>query len=195
MDNSSAGAGYTGLEIAKNGGNYFLYAANVDNGTVDVFDKNFNYVSNMPFLDPSLPIGAKPFNIRLINGKLYVTYVGPGGGFVNIFNTNGSFVKRFASGGTLAAPWGITSVPVNFGLGSAILVGNFGSGHISIYSYTGQYKGQLNDKFGAPIHIDGLWALIFTSAAMNGNADAELYFTAGPDEEEHGLFGYLEKEE
>jgi hypothetical protein len=43
-------------------------------------------------------------------GQLYVTYVGPGGGLVNVFNTNGDFVKRFATGGTLNAPWGITNV-------------------------------------------------------------------------------------
>ena len=50
--------------------------------------------------------------------------------------------------------------------------------------------GQIMDMNGKPIDIDGLWAL---APGNNGNAGSKdlLYFTAGPDEETHGLFGVL----
>jgi hypothetical protein len=39
--------------------------------------------------------------------------------------------------------------------------------------------------------IDGLWALEFGhGAASNGPANT-LFFTAGPDDEAHGLFGTI----
>ncbi|HUR31919.1 MAG TPA: TIGR03118 family protein, partial [Saprospiraceae bacterium] len=192
VDNSASGASYTGVELANDGTGNFLYVANVAAGKIDVFDQNWNAVNNKPFSDPSLPDGARPFNVQLIDGKLFVTYVGPGGGFVNIFNTNGTFVKRFASGGTLSAPWGITNTPSEFGLGQAILVGNFGDGRINVYNKNGQFKGQLGDENHEPITIDGLWALEFTAAGFAGTDEPDLYFTAGPDEEEHGIFGEIE---
>ena len=46
---------------------------------------------------------------------------------------------------------------------------------------------------GNPISIDGLWGLIFPE---NGNPPGDpnqLFFTAGPDDEAHGLFGYIKK--
>jgi len=42
------------------------------------------------------------------------------------------------------------------------------------------------------VEIEGLWALSF---APNATADDfKLYFTAGPDGEEHGVFGVLSRE-
>lgn len=181
VDRSAMGAVYTGLEIASDGTGNYLYAANVAGGAIDVFDMNWMYVTNKPFNDPSLPAGASPFNMRLIDGKMYVNYVRPGGGFVNIFNTDGTFVERFASGGKLCVPWGITNTPPEFGLGNAILIGNLGDGRINIYNKNGHCKGQLGDDEGNPIMIDGLWALIFTAGAFNGTTDVDLYFTAGPN--------------
>ena len=192
VDNSAGDASYTGVEIAMSGGQPYLYIANVGEGEIEVYDANWNYVDDIEFEDPTLPAGARPFNVRLIDGQLWVTYVGPGGGFVNVFTTNGTFVRRFASGGTLAAPWGITKTPPEFGLGQAILVGNFGDGRINVYNKNGQFKGQLGDEEGNPIAIDGLWALIFEAGAFNRTEEVELYFTAGPDNETHGLFGEIE---
>ncbi len=189
-DRSSFGATYTGVELANDGSGNFLYVANGGNGgSIDVFDDQWNYITTKPFTDASAPPGY-PFNIRLIDGLLYVTYAGPGetGGFVNIFNTNGGFIKRFATGGALDAPWGITKTPPEFGLGQAILVGNFHDGRINVYNKNGQFKGQLADVQRNPIEIEGLWALTF----VPGSTDFSLYFTAGPDDEEHGLFGEIE---
>src|SRR5579864_4318576 len=41
VDNSGAGAVYKGLAMASSGGANFLYASNIHDGTIDVFDTNF----------------------------------------------------------------------------------------------------------------------------------------------------------
>lgn len=194
VDDSAEGASYTGVELARNGTEDLLYVANVAEGSIDVYDGTWAEVEGYEFEDPNLPAGASPFNIQLIFGKLYVTYVGPDGGLVNIFDTSGDFIERFATGGPLSAPWGITNAPPEFGLGQAILVGNFGDGRINIYNKNGQFKGQLGEEKDEPITIDGLWALEFLPSAFTGGTDFELYFTAGPDNEEHGIFGEIEFE-
>ena len=65
---------------------------------------------------------------------------------------------------------------------------------IIVYNKNGQFKGQLGDEDGDVITIDGLWALEFKPGAFNGTSDPDLYFTAGPDNEEHGIFGEIEFE-
>jgi len=194
IDDSGEGASYTGAELAMNGTEALLYVANVAGGEVEVYDSEWNELEDFGFEDPSLPAGASPFNVQLVSGQLYVTYVGPDGGLVNVFNTNGDFVRRFATGGTLSAPWGITNAPPEFGLGQAILVGNLGDGRINVYNKNGNFKGQLADEDGDPIVIDGLWDLVFKPGAFDGTSEVDLYFTAGPDNEEHGIFGEIEFE-
>lgn len=196
---SSCDAVYKGLAIAKNGG-YYLYATNFKGGKVDVFNSSFHYV-HMTFVDPTIPAGYAPFGIQNINGKLYVSYAkqlapdndddesGPGNGYISIFNSDGSFVKRFASRGKLNSPWGMAQVP---GSCHDILVGNFGNGRINDFESNGHYIGQLNDD-GHPITIAGLWAIAYAPDNFV-NGCTRLYFTAGPDDEAHGLFGYLRKE-
>jgi uncharacterized protein (TIGR03118 family) len=73
---------------------------------------------------------------------------------------------------------------------SDILVGNFGNGRINAFNpSTGAYEGRLRSSHGHTIAIDGLWGLRFG----NGNAarDNELLFSAGPDDESHGLLGKI----
>lgn len=168
-----------------------------------VFDSNFNYVTNKPFADGGIPSDYGPFNIRNIDGNLYVTYAkhkapdneddqkGPGNGFVDVFNANGKLLKRFASRGALNSPWGI--VPTANGFfndPNTILIGNFGDGRINVYKDNGDFVGSLKNEGGDDIIIDGLWAIENNIP----NADPkQLYFTAGPDDESHGLFGYLSK--
>ena len=200
-DNSSEGAVYKGVTIAQDEGSNFLYIANFSEGEIEVLDKNFNYVEK-GFEDATIPTGYAPFNIQNIDGKLYVTYAlqssdkyddvaGAGHGYINVFNTDGTFVKRFASGGTLNSPWGITKAPSGFGQGDGnILVGNFGDGRINIYNSDGDYKGQLKDGDN-PLTIEGLWALVFPKNGIPTGDQNTLFFTAGPDDEEQGLFGYI----
>jgi uncharacterized protein (TIGR03118 family) len=152
----------------------------------------------MPFSDPGIPSGYAPFNIKAIAGQLFVTYAkqkapdneddekGPGNGYVDIFTPGGHLIKRFVSRGNLNSPWGIAVAPDGYGrLSGSILIGNFGDGHINVYNLLGIQVGQLKDNNGKVITIDGLWALY----PYNGD---KVYFTAGPDDENHGLFGYLQ---
>jgi uncharacterized protein (TIGR03118 family) len=201
-DHSKDNAVYKGLALTKNGSSNFLYATNFRAATIDVFDGNFNRVSGMHFLDPAIPAGFSPFNISNINGMLYVTYAkqnaekhddvaGHGNGFVSIFRPDGSLVKRFASRGTLNSPWGIVEARIGFWNDSTnvILVGNFGDGRINAFDTQGQFLGQLSDE-GRPISIDGLWSLANNLPTASPD---QLFFTAGPAKETHGLFGFLQK--
>ena len=206
VDRSAGGSVYKGLELANDGTGNFLFATDFHNGKIDVFDKSYTLVASKPFMDPSIPVGFAPFNIRLIDSLLYVTYAkqlapdnhddqkGAGNGFVNIFNTNGSLLKRFASQGKLNSPWGIEKAPEGFGQGKrVILVGNFGDGHINVYEeFEGEFLRPLTN-YGMPVSIDGLWAITFPDNNIPGDDPNKLYFSAGPNEENHGLFGYLTK--
>jgi uncharacterized protein (TIGR03118 family) len=72
-----------------------------------------------------------------------------------------------------------------------LLVGNFGDGHIHMFDPdTNAYMGQVLDASNQPVAIDGLWALSPGNDALAGSSQL-LYFTAGPDDETHGLFGVL----
>lgn len=199
-DRSASDAVYKGLALAKDGGNNYLYATDFRNGKVDVFDKDFKYVSGKPFQDPGIPNGYAPFNIRNINGYLYVTYAkqllpdkeddepGPGNGYVDIFWPNGTLVKRFATRDALNAPWGIVMAAPGFcATKDVILIGNFGDGKINMYSSSGMFLGPLK-KGWQPIVIEGLWGLENNIPMTD---PTQLFFTAGPGDEEHGLFGYL----
>ena len=48
----------------------------------------------------------------------------------------------------------------------------------------------LRDGSGEPLSIDGLWGLAFGNGVSLGDSDS-LYFTAGPNEEQDGVFGRL----
>lgn len=197
---------FTGAVIAANNLDTNLYAANFRTGHINVWNKQWHPLS-MSFTDPGIPAGYSPFNIESIGNQLYVMYakVGPNGrstehpgdGFISVFNTDGSFVKRFTSKGQLNAPWGIAKAPAHFfddeeTTENVILVGNFGDGRINAFDSNGNFLGQLR-KHGQPIRIEGLWAIKFAPATSTIDPN-RLYFTAGPDEETEGLFGYITKE-
>jgi len=200
-DKSAENASYKGITIANDGGSNFLYVTNFSSGKIDVFDKNFNYI-NKPFSDPTLPQGYAPFNIRNIGNMLFVTYAlrtadgeedstGLGLGFVNVFWPNGTLAKHFAAHGTLNAPWGIAEARPGFcDINDAILIGNFGDGHINVFTLDGKFEGLLMNH-GMPVAIDGLWAI---DNDIPGISPKQLYFTAGPNDEEEGLFGFLIKQ-
>ncbi|HEX3385530.1 MAG TPA: TIGR03118 family protein, partial [Mucilaginibacter sp.] len=205
-DRSSSNTVYKGIALATCNSSNFLYLADFKGNKIDILDKNFNYVTLNGFHDPNIPAGFAPFNIANIGGKLFVAYAkqkgpdnmddqaGAGNGYVDIFDTNGTFIKRFASQGTLNSPWGVTASPAGFADDKgAILVGNFGDGRINIFDMQGNFEGQLEDTNGQPLAIDGLWGLAFLQDNIGGSPNNPLYFTAGPNHEAHGLFGYLKK--
>jgi uncharacterized protein (TIGR03118 family) len=192
---STPGAVYTGLAQNTSGGSSFLYAASAS-GSIHVFDSNWTDVTSTTFagkfVDPSLPAGYAPFNIQTIGSNLYVTYSGTTGGFVDEYDTAGNFIKRIASGGALFSPWGLVIAPANFGsFSNDLLVGNFGNGEILAYDpTTDAYLGTLDGPNGLPIVNDFLWALETRTGGTGDNPNA-VYFTAGIDNQQDGLFGEL----
>lgn len=186
-------------------GNAYLYAANFRTGKIDVVKGNAGAPDlTGTFTDPGLPAGYAPFNIQNLGGRLYVAYAlqdgakkdevaGAGNGFVSVFSLNGEFIERIASDGSLDAPWGLAIAPVSFGLFAGdLLVGNFGNGTISMFDLaTHTFLGLLPGDNGNPVTIDGLWGLMIGNGGNSGSA-SKVYFTAGPDDETHGLFGVLE---
>jgi uncharacterized protein (TIGR03118 family) len=205
-DRSGAGAIYKGLAIAANPDR--LYAADFHNARVDVFDGAFGLVSTPgAFTDPELPEGYAPFGIQNVGGTIFVAYAkqdseqedeiaGKGLGIVDAFDTAGAFLARVATHGQLNAPWGIARAPADFGRFSGdLLIGNFGDGEITAFAQDtdGEWgpRGQLRDPDHRPIAIDGLWALQFGHGAPNNGPRNTLFFTAGPNDEEDGLFGSI----
>lgn len=206
VDNSAQGADYMGLALANGAdGKSYLYAADFGRGEIDVFDSNFHQVAlSGSFGDPNLPAGFAPFNVQNINGQLFVAYVkkdaagnedvpGAGNGLIDVFSTSGNLVERLASGGALNSPWGLAVAPQSFGtFGGALLVGNNGDGRISAYDLgSGAYLGQLTDSAGNPIVLDNLWGLTVGNDHLAGNSKT-LFFAAGIDREQHGLFGAIQ---
>jgi uncharacterized protein (TIGR03118 family) len=206
VDNSSSGAVYKGLALATDpAGNSLLYAADFGRGTIDVFDQNFQpVVRGGAFQDPNIPEGFAPFNIRLIDNLLFVTYAqheedgvddlpGAGHGFIDVYDTDGNLVRRLASQGPLNSPWGLALAPAGFGpFGGDLLVGNNGDGHINAYDpQSGAFLGTLAKDDGSPLTIPNLWALTSGNGHLAGAADT-LFFTAGVDNERHGLFGAIQ---
>jgi uncharacterized protein (TIGR03118 family) len=192
INNSSAGASYTGIAIDTTASASYLLAANFAAGTVDVFDSNFAPAQlSGTFADSTIPSGFSPFGIHAIDGKIFVTYaqlnaqgrenVGAGLGYVDEFDTEGN----------LNAPWGMALAPAGFGsLGGDLLVGNFGDGVINAYDpNTFAFLGQVANASGNPVANPGLWEILFGS---NGVGDPNtLYFAAGINSEKDGLFGSI----
>ncbi|MGF6961882.1 TIGR03118 family protein [Paraburkholderia youngii] len=212
VDNSSnpsaaGGAVYKALVFGVNAQGGFLFATNFRSGRIDVFGPNGSDGLFTPattdggFVDPNIPADYAPFGIANIDGDLFVTYAkqnkekhdddaGRGRGFVDVFDTDGHLLRRFASRGTLDSPWGITRASFAFGRFSGkILIGNFGDGRINVFDNDGGFVDQLENEFGNPLAIDGLWTLTL-GGGRNSSPDT-LYFSAGPNKETNGLFGII----
>ena len=207
---AAGGASFKGLALAQTASGDFLYAADFHNAKVDIIDSTWKVleppdISADAFKDPTLPAGYAPFGIQNINGRIFVAFAlqndeadeeiaGAGLGYVSVFDTAGTFIARVASQGPLNAPWGMALAPTGFGRFSGnLLVGNFGDGRINAYNFeTFEPRGHLKGAGQKPIVIDGLWGIAFGHGAGTGSgAVNELYFAAGPEEEEHGLFGKI----
>jgi uncharacterized protein (TIGR03118 family) len=202
---SNVGAIYKGLAIADTAAGPRLYAADFHNARIDVFNGTFGLVPG-GFEDSSLPAGYAPFNVQTIGDRVFVAYAkqdeaaedevaGQGTGFVDAYNLVGNLLGRVAQHGQLNAPWGLALAPEGFGrFGGDLLVGNFGDGQINAYEELPnghfEHRGELRGSDGNPLTIDGLWALRFGNGA-NAGPTGTLFFTAGPDEESHGLFGSI----
>jgi uncharacterized protein (TIGR03118 family) len=212
---TNPGAIYTGLAIATDRrGETLLYAADFGKGTIDVYNQNFQLVTNLRgnFTDPKLPAGYSPFNIQAINNRLYVEYApaadvlagtaAPGEGAVDVYNADGQLQQRLVLSGDphINQPWAIAMAPSDFGTFSRdLVVGNFGDGTIDAFNpKNGHFVGELKNAKGRPIAITHLWGLAFGNGGAAGPKNT-LYFTAGltshlapGDNPFHGLFGSLQ---
>jgi uncharacterized protein (TIGR03118 family) len=199
----SSDSGYKGLALVHDGKKARLVAANFHKGTVDVFDANYKPVKNAGFEDADIPAGFAAFNVAALNDQVYITYAkqdkdkgddvhAPGNGYVSVFDTDGSFVKRLISQGKLNSPWGLAIAPDSWGdLAGMLLVGNFGDGAIHAYDpETGDLVATLTNQKGHTLHLDGLWAIVVGPTAPK-DYSSRVFFTAAPDDEAHGLYGYL----
>jgi uncharacterized protein (TIGR03118 family) len=201
-----AGAVFKGLALATAKAGPELYATDVANAKVDVFNGNFAPVSTpKEFTDPKIPATYTPFGIQKLGSDIYVSYgkqnaaktdvvEGAGLGYVDVYNVNGVLLHHLVSGGKnspLNAPWGLAIAPKGFGpFAGDLLVGNLGNGWINAFNKTtGAFLGTLDGAGGYPITISGLWGLQVGSSAFGGASS--LVFSAGPDAYKDGLVGIL----
>jgi uncharacterized protein (TIGR03118 family) len=205
-DRSDVGAVYKGLAIADTPSGPRLFAADFHNRRIDVFDSSFTLVPNSGFEDPALPKRFAPFNVQVIGNRVFVAYAkqdadaedelaGQGRGFVDVYDLSGNLLGGIEGHGQLNAPWGLALAPASFGtFGGDLLVGNFGDGRINAYREASPgvfvHDGKIRGADNRPLVIDGLWALQFAQGGNNGTP-GQLFFTAGPDDESHGLFGRI----
>jgi uncharacterized protein (TIGR03118 family) len=206
--NGADHAVYKGLAEGTVSGAQYLYATDLHNNKIDVFDTHFSKPAAMQgkFIDPNMPGGFVPFGIAPVNGQLFVTYAmqdsakhdevtGAGLGYVDVFDFSGNFISRFASAGALNAPWGIAVAPAGFAsLQGDVLIGNFGDGAINIFKPNGTSLaisvGPLMAPNGQALAFPGLWSLLF------GNGDSDkplttLFYTAGFASQTDGVFGSI----
>jgi uncharacterized protein (TIGR03118 family) len=194
IDNSAKDAIYKGITIA----NDKVYVANFFSGFVEIYNGKFKSLGQ--FTDPALALvtptdapGFAPFNVYINDNKQVIVsfalqndakqdnVAGAGLGFIDIFDLNGKFIRRFYTGGVLNAPWGIADFNDKH---TQLAIGNFGDGKINIFDLkTGKLISTLLGVNDEPIIIDGLWEIL--------NKKTSLLFASGPAEENHGLYGKI----
>jgi uncharacterized protein (TIGR03118 family) len=200
------GAVFKGLAIANTKAGPELFATDVANASVDIFNSKFAPVSAPgEFTDPRLPAGYAPFGIQAMAGKIYVSYgrqnaqktdVIPGNGFgvVDVYSVNGKLLHHLVSNGPgspLDEPWGLAIAPAGFGpFAGDLLVGNLGNGWINAFDpMTGKFQGVLDNSSGYPITIHGLWGLMVGNSVFGGTKS--LVFSAGPSNYNNGSVGVI----
>jgi uncharacterized protein (TIGR03118 family) len=205
-DNGEAdGAVYKGATSADINGKKFLYVTNFRSAKVEVYDTNFKrvHLDEDAFEAEGVPRGFAPFNVQNVGGTLFVTYAkqdaprhdpvgGDGLGFVELFTPSGKHIGHLEHGDWFNAPWGVVWTTRDFGeFSNAILVGNFRSGWIAAFNgFTHKFIGWVRNPDDSLVTIDGLWSLTFGNDAGAGPANT-LFFTAGINNENDGLFGTL----
>lgn len=199
VDHGDLNAVYKALAVVDQSTGPMLLAADFRNARIDAFDANFQPVTlASDAFAANVPAGMAPYNITVIGDRIFVAYAvqddakhddveGAGNGLIAEFDLSFGLVGRLAAL-ELDAPWGVAMAPAEFDtrFGGTLLVGNFGDGHITALDPADLHViGQLTDASGRPTTIDGLWGMTF-------GGTQNLFFTAGPNKEADGLFGYVE---
>ena len=199
-------AGYTGVTIAQREGVDVLYVANFGGNSVDLFDGAFQPIT-LPagaFHDAAIPESFSVFNVQRIRNELYVTYAAqtvlsaptsaPKQGYVNVYDVNGTLLRRLNDGPWMNAPWGVSLAPDSFGhFAGNVLVGMFGDGGIAAFDDKGNFQGMLRGRQESPLALPhGLWALGFGNDSAAGPSTTLFFatdFAIGGNL--HGLFGSI----
>jgi uncharacterized protein (TIGR03118 family) len=217
---AATGAVYKGLALVTNGSGRFLLASNFRSGQVEIYDTTFKQTQVLgpgAFNDPALPAvptgsgspGYAAFGIHVITvnntSMVVVTYAlqdAPmhdplkiaGTGFVDLFSTNGTMLRRITADSHLNGPWGVVVPGTGFGgsLAGDLLIGNLGDGAINAYNFaTGAFIDQMKDSHGAPIVNASLWDMAFGGGGAQSGDPNTMYITAGLANEMHGLFAAI----
>jgi uncharacterized protein (TIGR03118 family) len=215
VDESKAGAAFTGLTWIEVAGTHFLLAANFAQNRIETFDANFKRIrlADENFTDDHVPWGFAPYNVQAVGDTVVVTYArqnanrtgadddcGDQCGFVSIFTTYGKLIQHLQDGPWFRAPWGVALAPQDFGFFSHdLLIGNRFGGTIAAFDVaSGKFLGFLLDASSSPIAIDGLWAIEFDNrgdneagTSANPSTGPALFFAAGINDYADGLFGTL----
>ena len=158
------------------------------------------------FVDPELEDGYAPFGIQTIGNRIFVSYAkqdeaaedeiaGQGRGFVDAYDLQGNLLARVAA-----------ARPTRRAVGPRARAGEVRplrrrsarrqlrrrpDQRVSRREDGGSSTAaRSRDADGKKLAIDGLWALEFGNAGNNGTPN-QLFFTAGPEDETHGLFGTI----
>ncbi len=183
-----------------------LYVTDFQNKKILTMNNRWENISDkVTFARPAgMRDDFSPYNIQWIGDKLYVIYAvvnldaddaaedtpGKGNGHVVIYDRDGHIIQELADKDYLNSPWGVVIAPAGFGdFGGDILLANFGDGSIAAFhAGTGAFHDYLRDEAGQPLNLDGIWGLVFGNGVALGDA-MSLYYTAGPNNEQDGVFG------
>jgi uncharacterized protein (TIGR03118 family) len=193
VDNSDKGSDYMGATQALVNGKWILYVTDWNNNKIEMYDDEYNLISDTRFVDPNLPETFTANNIKNIDDKLYVTYTDDGedgNGIINIFDLKGNFIKRLVTGGELQSPYGLAKIhPSSQFYGGELLVGNYASGELEVYDIgTGKLLQKVSDEKGEVLKIPGVMAL--TNGTNNGAGKVDEIFYSAIDQG-HAVFGKL----
>lgn len=204
VDGRDHRSAFLGVTVAPDGARLFAADFGAE-AALRVFDGRF--AEQPPLVNPfagqagqGAPFHA--FNVQTVGQSVFAMYgrqvapdttPPPADGRLAEFDGQGRFVAAWRGRGLLNYPWGVARAPDDFGLYSGcLLVGNFGDG--TVVAFHPKLKVALDyvrNEHGERVRIDGLWGLQFGNGASLGTAN-HLYFAAGPNHEEDGLFGKLQ---
>jgi uncharacterized protein (TIGR03118 family) len=190
LDDSSQGANFTGITIASNNLTTYVYACDMANARIDVYNDQFQLQSGYSFTDPNLPAGFVPDNVMEANDEVAVSYVKQvdgvpqkGDGIVDMYLASGALLGRISSG--LYEPYGLTGAgSVGYGkYDNDLLIGDHFTGSIYAYTYSGQYVGSIRNSLGHQVVIPGLWSIVANDPS---SGPGDIFYSAEP---KHGTSG------
>lgn len=180
------GANFTGIAI--NNKESLIYVCDYAHNVVRTFNGQWEEVTaDYPFADPDLPNDYGCFGIINTEGSLFVCYNSgthtPLSGYVNQFDYNGNFIKRFITDVGLDGSFSMCFPPPEcWGRHKCLFhVANNGSGLISTYSKKhGKFNSYLKNMNQDKLMIEGLRCIVpwgkylYYTASANGGVSGQI---------------------